>query len=165
MNTLDWIKKIASVEIGKCELLYIRDFALVWNLFERELGNPTNYAILTSHIYEFEKREGLKLIDCTPLIEYFRDRYISGPNAATNSDNLKLSNKETVLGQLEKSNPHVISESLLPIILRVRNNLFHGNKLIHHIEYQEELFERIIEFLRSLIDAIIDYKQGGRYRY
>ncbi len=171
MSTLDWIKNKEYASFTEDKLLFIRDFTLVWNIFETKLDTPLDHGILINRMNELEKKECFELIQFKYLIDYFTERYISGENRVFNCSQLILYRKkegdsdqkfeeentkkrEGVLAKLKIDNPYVISESLLPIILRVRNNLFHGNKSIHSMEQQQELFEQIIEFLKLLIDTI-----------
>lgn len=154
MKTLEWINKKEGVSFQKNELLYIRDFALVWNMFETALDNPIRHTELTIKVKEFEEGGRFNGIDCSSLVDYFKDRY----TGELNSSGLNLANREDVFSKLDNGGDHIISQALLPVILRVRNNLFHGNKAIHHIEGQQELFEQIIDFLKLLIDAIDEPK-------
>ena len=156
-NVIKWInEKIINGGTGKMEandIDEIRDFALLWNLFEDLLcDNNANMckidALIDKNIDKFNDSE------YQDIFEYFYDRYKNN-DAKFNALRLHEPQKNLVKKVLndefmDKNNK---LKFIMSIIYRYRNNLFHGEKDMRYIRFQKENFEKTNEFLMYFIDT------------
>lgn len=168
IDVLQWLNGYYdnTTNFTRDEMNVVTDFSLLWNLFESKLSErrrngdrlSLNYNRLdtiasiiarkANHIHQQNFYE--------PFIAYFKERYIA--NNATNQlfDGLRIHRQDIknlvrdVLLEIEQRQEKVI-ESLLIIIYRFRNNLFHGEKELHNIHTQYDNFRQANCFLTSVL--------------
>jgi len=142
---MDYIRKINDLigsNIDRDNVQYILDFVLLWNLFELRYCDKN----CTKN-----KIENLNYWDISNLnwvFDYFKDRYIN------NSEKFNNLNFESCLKNIIKDNLSNWTDkekTILHIIYRFRNNMFHWEKEIYNIEWQEENFENANKFLYELL--------------
>lgn len=156
-SVIEWInEKIINESaqgINPSDIDEIRDFALLWNLFEslccnkRANMNKIN-SLIDTKIDFFEEQ------DFREVFEYFYHRY-KGNNSKFQALNLKNGDKKLV-GNILNDEYHDKSNKLkfiLTIIYRYRNNLFHGEKDMRYIRLQKENFKRTNDFLMYFIET------------
>lgn len=92
------------------------------------------------------------------LFAFFKDRYINEENdrRLRGLTNDRRRDREDIEAGLknEDADANVITSTVLRILIRIRHNLFHGNKvplIMEEPEKQAELLERCIEYLAVLL--------------
>jgi hypothetical protein len=147
-NELQWINEFFdnAIDLQQNEgLERIKNFALFWNMFEKyACGNFANVKKIEDFVVKLNERTAISNETVNPYLEYFIDRY-TRVNNEVNIEGLQFRNKPAdarskgkVLKVLSREviTPREILEALLLILLRFRNNLFHGNKEIVRLNNQ-----------------------------
>jgi hypothetical protein len=135
----------------------IRDFTLLWSLFEARLTNTSaSIPTITAAIERLEAAGVLDLVALERPLAYFRDRYAPGGGILPCFEALRLNGQgrpvvERVLCN-ELTEPAEIATALMIIVYRLRNNLFHGNKWNDGIHDQRENFRTANQILMALMD-------------
>lgn len=146
-NELEWINQFFNnaVDLQQNEgLERIKNFALFWNMFENfACENFANVQKISAFVNELNDRTPITSELVHPYLEYFVERYTQ--NGTLNIEGLSFRNRQNDISAKEKVNavlsrkvetPKEILEALLLILLRFRNNLFHGNKQIVNLDTQ-----------------------------
>lgn len=94
----------------------------------------------------------------TSALDYFRKRYVDDGEATEDFDGLyfRRNDKKSLVLSVLKSEDADVGDcvgSLLIIVLRLRNNLFHGRKWEYGIQGQFENFSHANEVLMAVLDA------------
>lgn len=134
-------------ELGQDEIEAINNFALLWSLFEAQVLN-TNASVsaITSKITEWAHNGRLQNLNIEYFTEYFRSRYVENGDFnyrfehlhLRHNDNIKLV-KSALLAQTEDTES--LLSAWLIIVLRFRNNFFHGIKWAYEMKDQKSNFE------------------------
>lgn len=139
-------------------------FALLYMYFEARLvntdANAETLKKLASQLAAVGSVEVPGVLQC---YEYFRNRYWDGTGPTQYVGGLRMSKAltEEVLPRLANStDAHGKLLTCLLIILRFRNNLFHGNKWNYGLEGQKENFDQATQLLLSVI-ALNDAAMGN----
>lgn len=161
-NELEWINQFFdnAVDLQQNEgLERIKNFALFWNMFERfACANFANIQKIEAFVIELNERTEITIDFVNPYIEYFIERYTQ--NGSLNIDGLQFRNypgdiraKGKVVAVLSRKveTPKEILEALLLILLRFRNNLFHGNKQIVNLDTQVTNFTLANKLLAQVL--------------
>jgi hypothetical protein len=135
----------------------IKNFALLWSLYEGRVLNTQGNAINIIQAVESLKKQGkLTLAPFRPAIDYFSKRYYDGTNLTPDFDGLEFKKpdrrslvKSVVRGQ--SSDDAEILSAILIIVLRLRNNLFRGIKWQYGIRGQLQNFCSANDVLMSTI--------------
>lgn len=147
-NELEWINQFFDngIDLQQNEGLdRIRNFALFWNMFENfACGNFANVSKIESFVMKLNNRNAITNEFVNPYLEYFINRYsiannqinIDGLQFRTNQSDIRAKGKIEAVLSRQVETPKEILEALLLILLRFRNNLFHGNKQIVNLEGQ-----------------------------
>lgn len=147
-NELEWINQFFDngIDLQQNEGLdRIRNFALFWNMFENfACANFANVTKIENFVEKLNGRTAITLELVNPYLEYFIDRYtipnnqinIDGLQFRTNQSDIRAKGKIEAVLSRQVETPKEILEALLLILLRFRNNLFHGNKQIVNLEGQ-----------------------------
>ncbi len=154
MTVTEWVNRRFGVALSEPALTAIKDFSLIWNVFEN-LVCGTNYTTIT-----VEQRIAERDFSIEPFVDYlhhFKNRYIT--EGATNqrfaylllrdNDRSELV-KGVLLGELTEVKEVLLA--LIVIVYRFRNNLFHGNKEIQVIDHQQGNFETANSFLMTFLN-------------
>ncbi|MDQ8192653.1 hypothetical protein [Roseibacillus persicicus] len=157
-----------SGPMNHAQLQPILEFTLLWNLFERELGNRSMSLKTIKNIVDIcESRGDLDSLDVDPYVEFFRDRYprfseegflaqrlepMAFREGGRTMNNVNLFRK--VLDGELVDRPNVVY-SLLFVAYRMRNNLFHGEKDISLLHLQEDLFNAMNTFISKFLVATV----------
>lgn len=152
MSYIEKINHLIESDINRNDIDYILDFVLLWNLFELQFfwKNCTS-----SKINSFNKKINTIEIDINKYFIYFKDRYSSVDKF--DSLNFNHTQKEIIRDNLDKEDNKIIT--ILHIIYRFRNNLFHWEKKIEFIEDQKENFEYANAFLYDMLELDIKNKK------
>jgi len=163
-NELEWINDFFNdaIDLQIEGIERVRNFALFWNMFENyACRNFANVARIKDFVDELEEDiVSAELLN--PYVEYFIERYTNHDNQIDIRGLLFRTNrsdsqaKEKVINVLsrEETNPKETLEALLLIILRFRNNLFHGNKQIVNLNSQVENFAVANKLLANVLELM-----------
>lgn len=135
----------------------IRDFTLLWSLFEAQL-TACNASIpeIEAAITRLEAAGVLDVALLDRPRRYFRDRYAPGGALLPRFEALRLNGRGRPLVERvltgEPAGPAEIASALMIIVYRLRNNLFHGNKWNDGIQDQRNNFRNANQILMALMD-------------
>lgn len=159
-NELEWIGSFLSFErkLTGDDIESVRNFSLLWNLFEGLVCNKNASAIaLENAVLDLQKRDKLKIDDYDKFLQYFANRYIE--NGETNhrfdSLNLRHGDKPELVEAVLKGNetvPEKVLLGILIIVYRYRNNLFHGEKSIYDLPNQIDNFRNANQLLMVFME-------------
>ena len=163
---IEWLNRafvFAGVDFHDPRLQPIFTFALIWNLFEKTACK--RFATLSSiekSVKDASMAGALHAEDYLPYVEYFRRRYLQDHSIQNLANQLKLRDEKSreLMKEVFVHNTRDLEKivhALLLIAYRIRNNLFHGEKELHFLYQQEELF-RVINNL--LTDYLTDIKNA-----
>lgn len=138
----------------------IMHFALLWSLFESKFCNESASASsICKKCSDIEN--SLRDISFDVFLDYFKNRYITEEKLNEKFKNLNFrrnDNKELVELVLKSEiNSNVdIACTLLIIVYRLRNNLFHGLKWQYDIQGQYSNFDISNQLLIKMISIVDD---------
>ena len=148
MNPIEWLceKAPGFSELSDKERAAIMNFSLLWSFFEAkslQINASANRILALIHKWASDGR--LKISPFAPSLTYFCDRYFSYGTATEHFYGLNLrrnDNPDLVRAVLkrENTNPADCIAVLLIVVLRLRNNLFHGVKWAYGIRGQLDNF-------------------------
>ena len=150
----NWINNRFGTNFIESDLNHIKDFSLLWNIFEDIVcDNDCNITLLKIRL----ESKTFNLSDFQTNFEYFQNRYITDNNTNERFEHLNINNariEQTVKDVLLGSNDNVseIVLALSIIVYRYRNNLFHGRKDITTINEQNENFLNANQVLISILN-------------
>lgn len=148
MNPIEWLEQNAPgfSELTTEERDAIMHFALLWSFFEARLFNTraSSHAILAL-THKWSSQGCLSASTFEGSLQYFQQRYYPNGTEAQPFSSLNLRSNdcpELVKSVLksENQNPADCVAVLFIIVLRLRNNLFHGSKWAYGIQGQLENF-------------------------
>jgi len=151
---IDWINNKFQTAFSNAELESIKDFSLIWNVFERYVC--ANYFTI-ARAEAALRLQNFNLNDFDAHLAYFKNRYIQNGQVNNRFANLNFRRndredfvKDVLLGTI--TSEHEVILALTIIVSRFRNNLFHGIKEIQLIDRQNENFHIANSFLTKLMD-------------
>ena len=168
-----WIKKFFKLDLESPtlnEIESIKNFALLWNMFERYFCRKNaNLENIKNNLFELDAKgysfpESLS----TDFFEFFKDRYVTNNQTNALFENLGFregnSDKKykILLKSILEDNSSEIKDKILAnfiIIYRFRNNLFHGSKDIATISQQKVNFEIANKIIMIFLDFL---KRSGK---
>ena len=150
---INWINQRFGIHLNVEDLESIKDFALIWNVFERFVCN-NNFAIIT--VQQRNAQKQLLIADFQAHYDYFKERYTESGHTNIRFNNLHFrhNDRENFVRQVLLANNNSVQEIVLAmtiIVYRFRNNLFHGVKDIQVIHEQRTNFEHANSFLKALL--------------
>ena len=148
MNPIEWLceKAPGFSELSDKERAAIMNFSLLWSFFEaKSLQTNASANRILSLIHKWASDGRLNFSPFAPSLTYFCDRYFSHGTATEHFCGLNLrrnDNPDLVRAVLkrENTNPADCIAVLLIVVLRLRNNLFHGIKWAYGIRGQLDNF-------------------------
>lgn len=170
MEIIKWINNNIYVnnrvdKLNNNNIPNVLAFSLLWNLYEdlfwtRNSNNTGDSAYSLAKVLESieNKKNKLDKNIITPIFDYFHRRY---------QDSLKFNQlkfrdrdadkeaRERLGNMISLSNGYSKSDKLyfiMAIVFRFRNNLFHDEKKLIKIKYQEENFKYTNQFLMHIIE-------------
>jgi hypothetical protein len=167
MNPIDWLDKNAPgfAVLTVKEQKAIMHFSLLWSLFEAEVlhTNASANAILAI-AHEWASTGHLCIESFEKSLAYFRTRYFPDDQPSEFFEGLRLrsnDNKGLVCDVLKGDNRNHADSvaALLIIVLRLRNNLFHGVKWAYGIRGQHANFENANTALMIALETHRRYKR------
>ena len=164
----DWLYENAPgyQELNEEEKYAIMNFSWLWSLFEAQL---LEYSASANSIQKFIKDWGdsgiLQVDDFIEYKDYFAQRYMDDENTNGRFPHLHLREKTDKPGlvvRVLKNETNDVSEivtALLIIVLRYRNNYFHGMKWAYGYEEQLDNFTVANKLLMKIME--IHWEQGN----
>lgn len=153
MSVTEWINNRFGIAMNELGLAAIKDFFLIWNVFDRVCDNNFSFAEVQQQIAE----RHFNADSFIHYLHYFQNRYIN--TGRTNerveplyfrpNDRLDFV-RQVLLGELADIN--YILLTIVIIVYRLRNNLFHGLKDLEVIDQQRTNFETANSFLMIFLD-------------
>lgn len=154
MAVTEWINNRFGVALNEAALSEIKDFSLIWNVFEDRVCN-NNFSI--AEVQQRIAERNFNADAFAPHLQYFQNRYIS--NGETNERfeflHFRPNDRREFVSKVLLSELIGIRDILLAIVIiiyRFRNNLFHGLKDIQVIDQQHTNFETANSFLMTFLD-------------
>lgn len=163
-NEINWLGGYFEGQIAynPSEIESIRNFVLIWNIFESVIGNRSmSIREIDFLVDRLADRNMLQLIDFQEFIEYARQAYdfdkegIGFLNLSRNGPNVERLVIDFLEGR-ENDLPEMV-KALLYITYRMRNNLMHGEKNILTIDTQNADFNLVNKLLAKVLDIHKEY--------
>lgn len=136
----------------------IVDFALLWPLFEaRILNTEGSAANICAAVAAWQQNPGFDAAMFDPELDYFRHRYVGVHGFTEHFDGLNLRGNDraplvrAVLDGQDTDPVHRVA-CVFIIVLRYRNNLFHGVKWQYRLADQHENFAMANRALMKALD-------------
>lgn len=139
------------------EIEAIYSFTLMWTLFEGQILNTAASAKkIAEKAGEWQDQGYLEDMWFEPQLEYFKARYIENGAPSQRFGHLHLRTndcpdlvKSVLLGN--GATPAEKLSAILIIVLRLRNNFFHGLKWAYQIKEQQNNFEHASQLLQGCL--------------
>ena len=152
-EVINFLNGKLSHKINRDRITNILDFALLWNLFELKFFDK--YFTITridSFIENHSNNINPDILEKT--YNYFKERYFENWNFSNNFNNLcnDEKSKDFIFNSFTNNKNKI--KTVILIIARLRNNLFHGEKDVRNLEAQEENFWIANKFLMELLKDI-----------
>ena len=159
-NEIEWINGYLQHNglIDREQVQCITSFSLLWNLFEGHYCNQrASIRAFEAMVTRIAEKGVLSPSRFDEHINYFKLRYISGEQLNTLFQGLCFrpnDRKDLVENVLLGKNNDIkdIVLSLIIIVYRLRNNLFHGIKSLHEINGQVDNFKNANGILMKVIE-------------
>ena len=148
LNATAWLERHAPgfAALSAEERTLLMQFSLLWSLFEGEvLGAAANVDRIRSIAQRWNRLGGLNASTFAAEVDYFKERYFTENGFTDRFEHLHLErsgNPQVVRDALSGHDavPVSIATALLIIVLRYRNNLFHGEKWAYQLRDQQQNF-------------------------
>jgi hypothetical protein len=159
-NEIEWINSYLQHNglIDREQVQCITSFSLLWNLFEGHYCNQrASIRAFEAIVMRIAEKGILSLNDFNQHIIYFKSRYVTGEQLNSLFHGLCFrpnDRKELVESILLGKNNDTkdIILSLIIIVYRLRNNLFHGIKSLYEINGQVDNFNNANGILMKVIE-------------
>jgi len=150
----NWINNRFGTNFTENDLNHIKDFSLLWNIFENIVcNNNCNITLLRTQL----ENKTFNLSNFQANISYFQNRYVTNNEINERFEHLNINNvelkelvKNVLLGNSKNVSEIVFALSI--IVYRYRNNLFHGVKNIATINEQNDNFLNANQVLISILN-------------
>jgi hypothetical protein len=159
-DPMAWLEKSQPGfdRIGDEERGAIRDFSLLWSLYEGTILDASGSArAIVDDAKSLKETGQLNLDPIKAPIEYFLSRYFDGKELTHAYGMLYLRQNdrpdlvERVVRRQSQDDVEILS-AILIIVLRLRNNLFHGMKWAYGIRDQFKNFQNANRVLMAVMD-------------
>lgn len=161
MNPIDWLCNNAPgfSNLAVEEREAIMHFSLLWSFFEAKTLNTNASAnSILALAHEWANTDRLRMEPFAKSLAYFRDRYFQNGAATVYFHGLNLrrnDNQALVSAVLRGDNTNHADQvaALLIVVLRLRNNLFHGVKWAYGIRGQLANFNHANDALMAALEV------------
>lgn len=160
MDPLAWLEKTQPgfEQLRAEERDAIRDFSLLWSLYEGTVLEKSGSArAIVADVKSLKQGGRLTLDRIRQPIEHFLSRYFDGADLTYAYGMLHLRHNdrpdlvESVVRRQSQDEAEILS-AILIIVLRLRNNLFHGEKWTYGIRDQLKNFQSANQVLMAVMD-------------
>lgn len=170
MRETEFIKQISS--FYDCEMRDILlKFLLYFNVFENKFlcGESEN----SDNLRKIISNNSINIESTHQIYDFFVERYVQ--NGIINGcfadlfylrENGKYRDEETrtkIIENLKSNTSDKVTKTFTSLVIayRFRNNLYHGNKSILHLDSYKECFNETNYFMESIIDSFNTDINGG----
>jgi hypothetical protein len=141
----------------------IQEFSLMWSAFEGTMferrAEPSKLLAIAE---ELDKANALvDMAAFTPALKFWSERYFPGGEESHHWPHLHMDRTTKKINRLvvdvltgEEWLPVHVLQALLLIVLRLRNNLFHGEKWAYGIAGQRQNFEHACAVMMATMDLV-----------
>ncbi len=157
---ITWLEKNAYgfSELTEAERQAISDFSLLWSLFEAHKLNSAGTAASVRTFATQLLAEGYDVHLLDEQLAYFRNRYFADGAETHHFEhlNLRTSDSPAIVRQVlsgASSAPEDVLLTLLVVVFRFRNNLFHGLKWAYGIQSQYDNFTHACVVLTRMLEV------------
>lgn len=160
---ISWLNQefaFAGIDFRDERLQPVFTFALIWNLVEKKAcGRYANERAIRNSVDKADNEDRLQLANYLQYMDYFRRRYLEDHTIEYLYQRLNFRNNNQ-RDAVRRAFEHELNDinnivyALLLIAYRIRNNLFHGEKELHLLYQQEELFRVINNLLTDYLNDI-----------
>lgn len=154
-------KNMGYANLSEIERKAISNFALVWSLFEAQLLEESASARkIVQKSQEWVNQRGLNDELYKDHLSYFKARYVEGEELSYRFTHLHLrqNDNEKLVRDVLLGNDNTPENKLaccLIIVLRFRNNYFHGAKWAYQFREQQDNFEKSCSLLTRCLDTYV----------
>ncbi|MFD2205950.1 hypothetical protein [Kiloniella antarctica] len=159
---IEILKKYAPgyENLDEVERISVHHFSLLWTIFEAQvLDTNASANKISSKVKEWNDQGLLNERWFDDVLEYFRNRYMDTQAEGFNDKFASLhfrrhDNEELVKAVLSKEKESIPDQltACMIIVLRFRNNFFHGLKWAYKMRDQQGNFEHSIKLMQECID-------------
>ncbi len=151
---LDWINNRYAIQLNEEDLVSLKNFSLIWNIFE---GTVCDNSFSIATVEQSIAGRNFTVAEFEGDLLYFQNRYIEhgAPNNRYPYLYFRPNDREPFVRDVLLGIRNNIEEIVLAIIIIIyqyRNNLFHGLKEIREIDQQEPNFNRANSFLQTFLN-------------
>lgn len=161
MNAIDWLNRrdagFAALAIE--EQARIAEFVVLWTYFEANfLATEASGRNILTFAERVIEAGGVAAQRLSPILAYFRERYISDGNFTHYFDHLlfRKSDYESVVKRVLRGTTgdsvDLLFASLL-IVFRYRKNFFHGGKWTEGLRGHQRDLETALELLQAVMEV------------
>ncbi|MBU2905110.1 hypothetical protein KO529_09970 [Arenibacter algicola] len=151
---IEWINNKFGTDYSVQELDEIKDFTLIWNIFENTIFN----ARFSINLLEQEiVNRNPNFEDFHECFNYYQNRYVVENSISNRFQYLNFRRndreqfvKDVLLGHIIADNAKVLAIGI--IVYRLRNNLFHGLKNYRNLNGQVENFSKANTFIQRFLE-------------
>ncbi|MHB9838037.1 rhodanese-like domain-containing protein [Paraburkholderia terrae] len=161
MDVMEWLcqRQEGFGELRPEERHRAAEFAMMWTFFEAKVcANEARPSVLIDVSNELVQQGAIEAAVVSSTVDYFKARYVSDgalnerfPHLHFPAGRPRALVIECLQG--EKSDTAASLAASLLIVLRYRNNFFHGTKWGYNLRDQTGNFEIAINLLRVVMDA------------
>lgn len=155
MNAIEWLRRRQPGfdELKPEAVEQISQFSLLWTYFEAkvlEMNATADKIVRVSN--EIIANGASQRDEVTASLRHFRERYVDGDGFNYHFEQLhfRRSDKQQLVADVLLGKSETTQDQLaaaLLIVLRLRNNLFHGLKWAYEMRDQQENFRHSTELL------------------
>lgn len=149
MSALEWLaqRDDGVGNLPASDQMEVMEFSLMWSYFEaRFLAENANPRTIREFAADLDQGGRIQIDNLLESLSYLRDRYVRdeeftdqfGGLHLRDNDNVKIV-KDVLLGY--ESSAEAILICCLTVVLRYRNNLFHGIKWAYGLKGQKGNFQ------------------------
>jgi hypothetical protein len=166
-DELEWIKNFFDngVELNNEGIDRVRNFSLLWNIFETFACNRrADITTISTAVDTINEKEKITTDLISEHLSYFKERYFNeddSPKELFEGLKFRLGRSDRAAKQkvtetlTEKiDNPTENLKSLLFILYRFRNNLFHGEKEVIRLNGQIDNFTVANDLLTKVLSIM-----------
>ena len=158
--SIEWLMARAPgfEALAEQDRVAIFNFTFLWSLFEAKImGNFARADVIAEKVDEWRAADTLDAENFDDDLAYFRQRYFANGDFTDHFPGLKLrggDHPDIVQSVLrgDNDNPRDRLLTVLMIVWRFRNNLFHGEKWSNELRDQLENFTHANAVLMRLLD-------------
>lgn len=168
MDTFDWLQEYAPgfQALSEAERRAMSEFLFLWSLFEAKVLNEHGSANVIVASSARWARNGLLTAETFGQeLAYFRNRYVADNQFSHHFDHLhlRINDAEGLVRSVlngEDGALENVAATVLIIVYRFRNNLFHGLKWSYNVHGQLDNFMHANKALKRAVELHVEENSG-----